>query len=62
MQWFDGSITFHDPERGHIEHAKVCFDQRGWLMYSLAEGMAYAVPVQNVLEVTLDGVDWRNGA
>lgn len=58
--WHDGTVTFepgHSP--ANLDTAKVCLDVPGWLLYSLAERMTYAVPLSKVTEVTIDDLDWR---
>jgi hypothetical protein len=50
--WYDGTVTFVDEQKGTLD-ANVCFDKPGVLMYSVAEGMTYIVPMVLILEITI---------
>ncbi len=59
--WREGTLTFRDEQRGTFDHVWVNFDLfPGWLAYSVAENMTYVIPMSDVLEVTLDGLDWKS--
>lgn len=55
MNWLAGSITLEPVtvnEAPTYMDAAVCLDVPGMVLYQVAEGMAYAVPLSRVIEVT----------